>query len=108
MSNTNAELQAYLERPLPDLMEELPCTTKQARVSATLGRNRRSGPRRLCDEWNWCEVRQDNRFENDVALGLAVFAALTTRTLNLPINVDMMLISAIVVKRGLDAFCGCL
>ena len=109
MSNTNAELQAYLERPLPDLMEELSLYDETSKGIGDTW-EKIAGPvrGRLCDEWNWCEVRQDNRFENDVALGLAVFAALTTRTLNLPINVDMMLISAIVVKRGLDAFCGCL
>ncbi len=34
---------------------------------------------RICDEWKWCEVRQDARFENDYDLGIAVLAALTTR-----------------------------
>jgi hypothetical protein len=33
---------------------------------------------------------------------------LTERTLNLPFAADVTLITAIVVKRGLDAFCGCL
>ena len=109
MSGTNSELQAYLEQPLPDLMAELSLYDETTRSPADTWA-KIAGPLRvrICDEWGWCNVRQDARFENDLDLGIAVFAILTTRVLHLPIDVDMMLISAIVVKRGLDAFCGCL
>ena len=62
---------------------------------------------RLCVEWDWCQVRQDARFENDVELATAVLIILSSRVLNLPVPVDLYLISAIVVKRGLDHVCAC-
>ena len=61
--------------------------------------------RRLCEEWDWSRARQDARFENDVDLAAAVLAALATRALDLPIDVDLYLIAVIVVKRGLDQLC---
>lgn len=68
-----------------------------------------AGPlrQRLCVEWNWRQVRQDARFDDDLALAAAVLGALAARTLDLPIPADLVLLSAIVVKRGLDALCGC-
>ena len=62
---------------------------------------------RICNEWDWCEVRQDSRFENDYDLYVAVLGILTTRVLQLPLDADVYLIAAILVKRGLDGFCGC-
>ena len=109
MPNTNLELQAYLDRPLPDLMAELSLYDDTARGPADIWQ-KIAGPvrQRICTEWNWCEVRQDARFENDYDLAVAVLAVLTTRVLQLPIDVDMTLITAILIKRSLDAFCGCL
>jgi hypothetical protein len=52
-------------------------------------------------------VRQDSRFENDYDLFVAVLGILTTRTLHLTLDADVYLITAILVKRGLDTFCGC-
>jgi hypothetical protein len=52
-------------------------------------------------------VRQDARFENDYDLYVAVLGALTVRVLHLPLDVDVYLIGAILIKRGLDNFCGC-
>ena len=108
MSDSNSQLQAYLDRPLPDLMAELalydeptkgPGDTWQ-KIAAPLRQ-------RLCTEWKWCAVRQEAQFENDYDLLVAVFTVLTSRVLHLPLDVDMALISAILVKRGLDHFCGC-
>lgn len=102
-------LRRQMDRPLVDLMAELAIyapATKGAddvwqRIAAPI-------QQRLCHEWGWCEVRQDARFENDYDLAIAVFTAFTTRVLDLPIDVDLLLITAIVVKRGLDGFCHCL
>ena len=58
-------------------------------------------------EWDWCRVRQDARFDDDVTLAAAVLGVLAARTLDLPVPADLLLLSAIVVKRGLDALCGC-
>ena len=62
---------------------------------------------RICLEWNWCKVREDPRLENDYDLAVAVLMVLSTRVLHLPIDVDLTLITAIVVKRGLDIYCKC-
>ena len=79
MSNTNVELQAYLEQPLPDLMAELSLYDDTTRSPADTWA-KIAGPlrQRICDEWDWCEVRQDARFENDYDLAMAVLAILST------------------------------
>ncbi len=101
-------LQAYLNRPLDDLMAELELYDPASRGPAEAW-NKVAGPvrQRLCDEWKWCEVRQDQRWDDDLALALAVVAVLSEPVLHLPIEADLLLLAAIVVKRGLDVFCGC-
>jgi hypothetical protein len=108
MPDQNYELEAYLKRPLPDLMSELSLYDAATRSPADTWQ-KIAGPvrQRICDEWNWCEIRQDPRLENDYELGVAILIVLTTRVLHLPLDVDLALIAAILVKRGLDAFCGC-
>ena len=103
------QLDAYLQRTLPDLEEELTLYVPAERSPGAVW-DKVAGPvhHLLCDEWGWCEVRQDARLENDLDLALALFGVLSTRALKLPIDVDLMLISAILVKRGMDTFCGCL
>lgn len=102
------KLQQYLNQPLTDLEEELtlyaPAERGPAEIWARIAAPLRQ---RICQEWDWCTRRQDARFENDVDLATAVLAILTTRVLILPIPVDLYLISAILVKRGLDQFCSC-
>jgi len=101
-------LQAYLNRPLDDLMAELELYDPASRGPADVW-NKVAGPlrQRLCVEWNWCKLRQDARWDDDLNLALAVVAALSEPVLHLPIEADLLLIAAIVVKRGLDVFCGC-
>ena len=108
MEPDSRKLQQYLNRPLNDLEEELILYAPAERGPAQIWA-RVAGPvrQRLCVEWDWCQVRQDARFENDVELATAVLVILSSRVLNLPIPVDLYLISAIVVKRGLDRFCAC-
>ena len=108
MSNENAQLQAYLERPLPDLMAELSLYDDTTRGPSDTWQIV-AGPvrRRICDEWGWCTLRQDARFENKYDLALALVAALTVRTFHIPLDVDALLIAAILVKLGLDTFCSC-
>ena len=108
MEPDGRKLQQYLNRPLNDLEEELTLYAPAERGPAQIWA-RVAGPvrQRLCVEWDWCQVRQDARFENDVELATAVLVILSSRVLNLPIPVDLYLISAIVVKRGLDRFCAC-
>ena len=70
---TDAEirkLQRYLARPEADLLAEL-----EMYDTATRGLNdawAKITPalrQRLCVEWNWPQVRQDARFENDLDIG---------------------------------------
>lgn len=79
-------LQANLNRPLDDLMEELslydPPTRSPADVWHKLAEPVRQ---RLCVEWNYCEVRQDARWADDVDLALVVLGVLSRAILNLPI-----------------------
>ena len=108
MSDSNLQLQAYLDRPLPDLMEELALYDETTRgVSETW--QKVAGPvrQRICDEWAWCERRQDARFENKYDLALALVTTLSVRTFHIPLDVDVVLIAAILVKLGLDQFCNC-
>jgi len=92
-------LQAYLNRPLDDLMAELVLYDPASRGPAEAW-NKIAGPvrQRLCVEWGWCEVRQDQRWDDDLTLALAVVAALSEPVLRLPIEADLLLIAAIVVK----------
>lgn len=108
MPNDDAQLQAYLERPLPDLMVELSLYDEATRGPADTWR-KISGPvrRRVCEEWDWCTLRQDARFENRYELGLALVTVLSVRTFHIPLDVDAVLIAAILVKLGLDTFCDC-
>ncbi len=101
-------LQAYLDRPLDDLLAELELYDPASRGPADAW-NRIAGPlrQRLCVEWGYCRVRQDARWENDVDLAMVVLSVLATRVLHLPVPADLALIAAIAVKRGLDLFCGC-
>jgi len=101
-------LQAYLNRPLDDLMAELELYDPASRGPAEVW-NKVAGPvrQRLCVEWGWCRLRQDQRWDDDLALAVAVVAVLSEPVLHLPIEADLLLMAAIVVKRGLDVFCGC-
>jgi hypothetical protein len=108
MTNDNPELQAYLARPLPDLMAELSLYDEATRGPGDTWQ-KIAAPirRRICDEWGWCTLRQDARFENKYDLALALVTALSVRAFHIPLDVDAVLVAAILVKLGLDAFCDC-
>ena len=108
MPDESARLKEYLERPLPDLMAELALYDDASKGAGDVWQ-KIAGPirQRICTEWKWCEVRQDARFENDYDLLVAVVTVLTSRVLPLPVDVDLVLVATILVKRGLDNFCGC-
>ena len=103
------KLKAYLDRPLPELEEELALYDAASRGPAEVWR-KVAGPVQqwLCADWNWCNVRQDARFENDYDLALAIVLVLSHHLAEMPFNANEFLIAAIVVKRGMDAFCDCL
>ena len=100
-------MQAYLDRPLDDLLDEL-SVYDTTRGTGDVWQ-KIAGPvrTRLCDEWHWCELRQDARWDDKVTLALAVASALSQPVLHLPFPADLALIAVIAVKIGLDRFCGC-
>ena len=100
-------MQAYLDRPLADLLDEL-SVYDTTRGTGDIWQ-KIAGPvrTRLCDEWRWCELRQDARWDDKVTLALAVASALSLPVLHLPFPADLALIAVIVVKMGLDRVCDC-
>jgi hypothetical protein len=103
------KLQQYLNRPLTDLEEELALYAPAERGPAEIWANNIAGPLRrvICEEWRWCEKRQDNRYDDRLNLAIAVLAILTERLPQMPLNAEPVLITAIAVKMGLDQLCTC-
>jgi len=102
------KLQAYLDRPLDDLLAELEWYAPTSKGLADVWTKIVPALRqRLCVEWDYCQVRQDARLDDDLTLATAVLAELSARALHLPVEADLLLLAAIVVKRGLDKFCNC-
>jgi hypothetical protein len=101
-------LQRYLDRPVDGLMDELELYDPASRGAADVW-NKLAGPlrQRLCVEWDYCKVRENPRLDDDLELAVAVVGVLSEPVLQLPIPADRLLLAAIVVKRGLDVFCGC-
>ncbi|PKO21207.1 MAG: hypothetical protein CVU38_15975 [Chloroflexi bacterium HGW-Chloroflexi-1] len=101
-------VQAYLDRPLDDLMAELNLHTAETRGIGEFWQQIVEPLRqRICVEWDWCRVRKQAHFKNDMDLAVAVIGALSAQVLRLPIQVDLALIAAILVKGGLNVFCAC-
>jgi len=106
-------LQRYLDRPVDDLMAELELYDSTSRGAASKDLagvwSKVAGPlrQRLCVEWDYCKVRENPRLDDDLELAVVVVAVLSEPVLQLPIPADRLLLAAIVVKRGLDVFCGC-
>ena len=93
------EMQALLDRPLDELLEELDLYDADPRaIWLGLGRHRRPRPPTPLRRMGLVRDRQDARFENDVDLAMVVVGVLSVHVLNLPFGVDASLIAAIVVK----------
>lgn len=102
------KLQTYLSQPLAELESELELYAPASRGPAETWQKIAVPLRqRLCVEWDYCALRQDSRWDDDLSLALAVLAALSERALNLPFPADLALVTSILVKRGLDVFCEC-
>ena len=112
MPDSTREIQRYLNQPLDDLMQEFDLYAQQAG-----GTMRGPGSawekivpvlkHKVCDEdeWNWCERRQDARFDDptNIALALASIVSPDATRWQIP----AALIAVVMIKRGLDAFCNC-
>lgn len=102
------QLEAYLTASPDDLQAELALYDAASRGPAETWATV-AGPVRgwLCVDWRWCQVRQDAHFENAYDLALAVVGILSAHLAEIPLHADELLIAALVVKLGLDRFCGC-
>jgi hypothetical protein len=112
MPDSSREIQRYLNQPLDDLMQEFDLYAQQAG-----GTMREPGSawekivpalkHKVCaeDEWNWCERRQDARFDEPVNI-IALLAGIVAPSAG-QWGVPAALIAVILFKRGIDQFCGC-
>jgi hypothetical protein len=57
----------------------------------------------ICDEWNYCKRRKTQKFGDDVSLAVEIANLIFKIVGAYPVAV----IASILVKKGLDAFCGC-
>ena len=110
MPDPSHEIQRYLDQPLDDLMQEFDLYAESAagamkgpgtvweKITPTL-------KQKICVEGNWCERRQDARFDDPMNVILAVAAMIDNETIR--IVAPVTLIAVILFKRGIDRFCGC-
>ena len=103
------DIQSYMNLSLDELMQELAVHREAATSGVERGdiwRTLEAALRqRICEEWNWCERRQDARFDDPVNVALALVSLVAPDAARW--QVPAALIAVILVKRGLDAFCGC-
>ena len=98
---TGEELARYLERDQADLLDELNVYAEAAGVTYRgLGDAwQRLLPRldqAICKDWEWCDRRQDARFDDKLTLAFAVAEVLTATAL--PWGVPVALVA--VISRG--------
>ena len=110
MSDSTREIQSYLNQSLAALMQEFELyaeeTTGMMKGPGTAWkRNVPVLKYRICVEGNWCEQRQDARFDDPLNVILAVAAMIEKDAIRL--TVPATLIAVILFKRGLDRFCDC-
>jgi hypothetical protein len=111
MTESLSDVQRYLDRPLDGLLEELALCREQATGGPLRGPHDAWNElvpalrKRVCDEWAWCERRQDARFEETITLATLVSQIVAPEAQMW--QVPAALIAVILVKKGLDAFCRC-
>ena len=98
------ELAALLAQSDPDAEETLYSFEDARRVGESIV-DRLSGRlrTRVCDEWQYCKRREENAFDDDVTLAVAVADVILSVVGAYPVAI----IAALLVKKGLGRFCGC-
>lgn len=106
---TRDEIARYLARDQDDLLDELSVYAEASGVTRGPAEAWKQLVPRLrqaaCQDWQWCQRRQDNRFDDKITLAFAIAEVLTATTL--PWGVPVALVAVILVKFGLDKFCEC-
>jgi len=57
----------------------------------------------ICRKWNFCQKRRQIEFQNNVVLVIAIADLIS----GLALKVSPFIIAALLVKKGLNKFCGC-
>jgi hypothetical protein len=106
------DVQPYMNRSLDNLMNELASHYFESVGGYAKGAPediwRRYVPRlrqRICQEWNWCERRQDARFDEPMTLAALVAEVILPDAVGW--SIPAALVAVILVKQGLDALCEC-
>ena len=115
VSPDRAELEKLLDKDVDELLvllaqsdpenAETMFSSDEARDAGRHRFDRLSAPlrRRICDEWHYCEKKAQGNLSDNVDLAVAVADVITTVVGGLPVS----LITALVIKRGLNQLCGC-
>jgi hypothetical protein len=82
--------------------EYSPATAKK-KGTEWLNRARKQLRRKICDEWAYCDRRNEERLKDDVILATAIGGRIITIARKIP----PLAIACLLVKMGLDEFCGC-
>lgn len=110
MPNASHDIQRYLNQPLDTLMQEFDLYAETAAGTIKgLGTSwEKIVPalkQKVCAEGNWCERRQDARFDDPTNVILALVSMVGDEATRFA--VPAALIAVILFKRGIDQFCGC-
>lgn len=100
------QAEEYLKRPLPDLIQQLEISVDVVRGESAWDRIRASAHRTVCRDWDWCKQRENPRLNNEIDLITALFAVVAT-AMHLPYGADVMLVTVILFKYGLNNLCDC-
>ena len=65
-----------------------------------------SAKKTLCRDLDWCKMRQDPKFNNEIDLLTAIFAIVAT-AMRLPHGADAVLVTVTLYKYGLNNLCDC-
>ena len=77
--------------------------TAKKKGTEWLERARKQLRRKICDEWSYCDRRNEGRLKDDVILATAIGARLITIARKIP----PLAIACLLIKMGLDEFCEC-
>ncbi len=115
-SKTRAEIEKYLSHDMASLLCTLSLieSSKKEGLKYLPGQELEQGRRifralekrlfqKVCKEWQFCLRRHDPEIADTVNLVAAIMDVVVTLHLGFP----AVLISTILVKKGLTAFCGC-
>ena len=110
------EIEKYLSKDLDELMKEL---GEEAKKKNYVLRGSSEGDpgygyhvfdsikdklfKEICEEWDYCKKSKDPDWNDSVDLAIAIAEFIST----LAIGFSIVIITSIIVKKGLNEFCKC-